>query len=63
MHGENSFVIQIMKVVVTRPVMRMKTVREKGGDGERNREANRYRCRKRGKLQRNGGISQRLRLP
>lgn len=49
-HGENSFVIQIMKGIATRPVMRMKTVREKGGDGERNMEANRYRCRKRGKL-------------
>ena len=32
-HGErNSFVIQIMKVIVTRPVMRMKTECEKGGD-------------------------------
>lgn len=29
-----------MKVIMTRPDMRMKTVCEKGGKGERNRKAN-----------------------
>jgi hypothetical protein len=47
---KTSFVIQIMKVIImTRPDMRMKTVREKGGKGERNRKANKYHCRKHGK--------------
>jgi len=58
-HGENPFVIQ-MKVFMTGPGMRMKTVRERVMKRENTlgtQEMNKYYCHK------HGTKSQRLRLP